>query len=247
LSFRLHNAVIFGLFRNFHLFSQAQQKIFLGKYRHKRSFVAGLYLLDFGEFPGSLAKDQSLVTFLFFGLIRQNKGLEFLIEAGNALAERARGFRILIAGECMETVDYGSMIRHPRVFDLRLGMVPNSDIPRLFSEADFLVLPYRDVTQSGPLMIALRYGLPVIASDLAGFREYVEPGETGFLFEPCNSHDLCLAMERILALSMQEREQMHLNVLSFSGQRVSLEKIIESYRCFFEDLSNESGQRVTQN
>jgi glycosyltransferase involved in cell wall biosynthesis len=237
LGFRLHNAVIFTLFKNFHLFSHTQQRIFLERYRHKKSFVAGLYLLDFGEFPKSGAKDPSLITFLFFGLIRHNKGLEFLIEAGNALANRARGFRVLIAGECKEIVDYRSMVRYPEVFDLRFGMIPNSDIPKLFSEADCLVLPYRDVTQSGPLMIALRYGLPIIASDLPGFREYIVPGETGYLVEPCNADALCGAMAKVLFLSTKERQQMRTNISSYCKQQISLEKIVESYRCFFESVS----------
>ena len=43
------------------------------------------------------------------------------------------------------------------------------------------MLPYQDVAQSGPHMIAYNYNLPVIASDIEGFAERVEDGENSFL------------------------------------------------------------------
>jgi glycosyltransferase involved in cell wall biosynthesis len=235
--FRLLNAAVFGLFKNFHVFSQNQHRILLEKYPGKRSFVAGMYLKDFGEAPTLKDTHRDSVTFLFFGSIRYNKGLEFLIQAGDKLAERTDKFRILIAGDSEEGKDYSALMEHPEVFDLRIGNVANDDVPGLFSEADFLVLPYRDVTQSGPLMIAYRYGLPVIASDLPGFREFIVPGETGFLFEPCNVEALTSAMEKVLALTESDRRELRSGVLSYAARTFSLDKIVGSYRAFFDALS----------
>jgi glycosyltransferase involved in cell wall biosynthesis len=235
-AYRLLNSATFTLFKNFHFFSQNQHRIFLEKYPRKHSFVAGMYTKDFGGGPSPGDRNPGPVTFLFFGSIRYNKGLEFLIQAGNRLAERTSKFRVLIAGESEEATDFSASLEHPGVFDVRLGVVPNGDIPKLFSESDFLVLPYRDVTQSGPLMIAFRYGLPVIASDLPGFREYILPGETGFLFEPCNVEALTGAMEEVLALNERERREMRSRVLSYAARSFSLDTIVESYRTFFDEL-----------
>ena len=235
--YRFLNAATFVLFKNFHFFSQNQQQIFLEKYPGKRSFVAGMYLKDFGEYHAPKDRDPGSVTFLFFGNIRYNKGLEFLIEAGNKLAERADNFRILIAGDSEEAQDYAALMEHPAVFDLRLGTVANDDIPGLFSEADFLVLPYRDVTQSGPLMIAYRYGLPVIASDLPGFRECIVPGETGFLFEACNAEALAGVMGKVLAMTDGDRRALRSRVLAYAAGSFSLDKIVGTYRAFLDGVS----------
>ncbi len=236
-TYRFLNRATFGLFRNFHFFSQNQQRIFLGMHPRKRSFVAGMYLKDFGASPAPGERDPEKVTFLFFGSIRYNKGLEFLIQAGNLLARKTDRFRILIRGESEEPDGYPALMTHPGVFDYRPGSVASGDIPGLFSGADFLVLPYRDVTQSGPLMIAYRYGVPVIASDLPGFRESVIPGETGFLFEPCNAGALAGVMEQALALTEQERLNLRSGVLSYAARTFSLDNIAGSYRAFFRSLN----------
>jgi glycosyltransferase involved in cell wall biosynthesis len=78
--------------------------------------------------------------------------------------------------------------------------------------------------------------LPVIASDLPGFREYILPGETGFLFEPCNVEALTGAMEKVLALNERERREMRSRVLSYAARSFSLDTIVESYRTFFDEL-----------
>jgi glycosyltransferase involved in cell wall biosynthesis len=233
-AYRFLNAAAFGLFKNFHFFSQNQQRIFAGKHPGKKSFVAGMYLKDFGEPRTPDDNDRALVTFLFFGSMRYNKGLEFLIQAGNTIAKRTGNFRIHIAGECENPEEYLALIEQNDVFEFRPGTVANDDIPGLFSGADFLVLPYRDVTQSGPLMIAYRYGLPVIASDLPGFRECVVPGETGFLFEPCNAEALAGVMEQVLALSEEDRRRLRAGVLSYAAGNFSLDNIVGSYRAFFD-------------
>jgi glycosyltransferase involved in cell wall biosynthesis len=239
-AYRFLNAASFSLFKNFHFFSQNQHRIFLQRHPRKASFVAGMYLKDFGESPARGKTDPERVTFLFFGWIRFNKGLEFLIGAGNRLAGTTGRFRILIAGESEDSRDYRALVEHPEVFDLRIGPVASDDIPGLFSEADFLVLPYRDVTQSGPLMIAYRYGVPVIASDLPGFRECVIPGETGFLFEPCNAAALEAVMEQVLALTDEDRRRLRSGVASYAARNISLEKIVGSYRSFFDAVGGQS-------
>lgn len=58
--------------------------------------------------------------------------------------------------------------------------IDDEEIPELFTKSDYLVLPYEDVAQSGPHMIAYNYNLPVIASDIDGFKERVVDGENGF-------------------------------------------------------------------
>jgi glycosyltransferase involved in cell wall biosynthesis len=67
-----------------------------------------------------------------------------------------------------------------------------------FARADIVVLPYRHVTGSGVVPVAMRYARPVIASDLPGFRETVVPGVTGWLAHPQDTgHLASLIRERL--------------------------------------------------
>ena len=60
--------------------------------------------------------------------------------------------------------------------------IDDCEVAEFFAKHDFLMLPYQDVAQSGPHMIAYYYNLPVIASDIEGFNERVVDVVFGFLF-----------------------------------------------------------------
>ncbi len=77
---------------------------------------------------------------------------------------------------------YQPLIKYGDAFELDIRRIEESEIPKLFGESHYLVLPYKSVTQSGPLRIAYGYNVPVIASDLDGFKESVVEDVTGLLF-----------------------------------------------------------------
>ncbi len=61
--------------------------------------------------------------------------------------------------------------------------------------ADVMVLPYKDIFQSGVLFLAYSFGLPVVATDVGSFREEIVEGQTGFVCNPCDSSDLAMALQ----------------------------------------------------
>jgi glycosyltransferase involved in cell wall biosynthesis len=142
-----HNLVL-KIFRNYHLYSENQELIFRKNHKTKNILVAKLYLKDFGKPRGLIPKNPEMLNFLFFGSVRHNKGLEFLIEAGNMLAKDFSNFKITIAGNSTEKENYQKMIQFPDRFNIRFEIIPNAEIADYFTNSDFLVLPYRDVTQS---------------------------------------------------------------------------------------------------
>lgn len=119
---------------------------------------------------------------LFFGFIRQYKGLDLLIEA---IAMLPPDHWLVIAGE-----PYGDMtaiqalISKPgvreRVVD-RIRYIPDNEVPLYFSAADVVVLPYRNATQSGITAIAQHFEVPVIATDVGGLKELVAHERTGLI------------------------------------------------------------------
>jgi glycosyltransferase involved in cell wall biosynthesis len=65
--------------------------------------------------------------------------------------------------------------------------------------ADVLVLPYKEIFQSGVLFLAYSFGLPVVATDVGSFREEIVEGNTGFLCKPGDPAELAKAIETYFA------------------------------------------------
>jgi glycosyltransferase involved in cell wall biosynthesis len=125
---------------------------------------------------------------LYFGMIRKYKGVPCLVEAFNRFPQDiARHSRLLIAGEDWgDETSLASMIDsspYKGQITYRPQFVPDDMIPRYFSAADVVVLPYLRTAGSGVANIALAYGKPIITSDLETMRECLKDYE-GAMFTP---------------------------------------------------------------
>ncbi|MDL2241775.1 glycosyltransferase [Bacteroidales bacterium OttesenSCG-928-L03] len=134
-----------------------------------------------------LGLDPERKTLLFFGLIRDYKGLDLLIDAFGQLDD---SYQLIIAGE-----SYGSFDKYEKQIDAlpnkerikqMIHYISEKDVPGLFSAADLLVLPYRSATQSGVIPLAYHYELPVVATDVGGLEETIIGAGTG-LVSPADS------------------------------------------------------------
>jgi glycosyltransferase involved in cell wall biosynthesis len=143
-------------------------------------------------------------TILFFGTIKPYKNVGTLIKAYAKLpADVRETVELRIAGspkmdveplrELAATLDVRSSVR----WDLRF--VPDSEVPRLFGDADLIVFPYDDIDQSGALLTALQYETPIVATDIAGFASVLTDGEHGYLVPPNDSAALADAMNEVLS------------------------------------------------
>jgi len=130
------------------------------------------------EAAARLGIDPQLHTLLFFGLIREYKGLDILIEAFGKLPG---GFQLVIAGEA-----YGPFDRYQSLIDAspareRIHVynryIKDSEVAPFFSAADLAVLPYRSATQSGISAVACHFEVPMVVTDVGGLRQAV--GDTG--------------------------------------------------------------------
>ncbi len=119
---------------------------------------------------------------LFFGFIRDYKGIDELLRSFSRLPEE---FHLVIAGEV-----YGNFDKYQAIIDdlklsekvtLCIRYIDDSEVPAFFSAADVCVLPYKSATQSGIVQIAYNFNLPVIATDRGGLSEMISDNKTGLI------------------------------------------------------------------
>ena len=142
-----------------------------------------------------LAADDRVL--LFFGYVRDYKGLDVILDAMPAILERMK-VKLLVVGE------FYNNEQHYREQVARLGIgnyvlfhsdyVPNEEVGVFFSAADVMTLPYKSATQSGIIQIAYNFHRPVIATDVGGLGEVVITGRTGTMVPPERPHALAEAV-----------------------------------------------------
>lgn len=135
---------------------------------------------------GLAASDKAI---LFFGRITPYKGLEYLIAGFRKALASVTGLRLVIAGRPDQCEDYWRAIREDIQNEVRKGQIllraefiPDTETEIYFKAADVLVLPYREIYQSGVLILAKSFGLPVLASDAGSLKDSVLEGQNGFTF-----------------------------------------------------------------
>ncbi|NLJ07198.1 MAG: glycosyltransferase [Sphingobacteriales bacterium] len=128
----------------------------------------------------NIPEDRKII--LFFGFIRDYKGLDILIEAMTKLPE---DYFLLIAGEVYgDDNKYTGLIRHYGIEEkvqANLRYIADHEVSLFFSASDVNVLPYRSATQSGILSIAYHFEVPVVVTDTGSLKDSVEPEGTGLI------------------------------------------------------------------
>lgn len=156
----------------------------------------------------ALGIDENRRTMLFFGLVRNYKGLRHLIEAMPGVLKEM-DCRLLVVGEFyddkasyLELIDRLELRDHIMVVD---RYVPNEEVGRYFRAADVAVLPYTSATQSGIVQIAFGLGTPVIVTRVGGLPEVVEDGRTGLVVAPASAEALVEAIVRYYDSGLEDR------------------------------------------
>ncbi|MDE5696997.1 MAG: glycosyltransferase [Lachnospiraceae bacterium] len=137
---------------------------------------------------------------LFFGFVREYKGLKYLIQAMPLIIKRVADIKLLIVGDFSSEESkrqYEDMIAqtgsgdHIAIYD---GYIPDKEVEKFFAACDIVVLPYISATQSGIAQIAYGFEKPVLATRVGGLPDVVINGETGYLIEPQNPEQIAGAV-----------------------------------------------------
>ena len=125
---------------------------------------------------------------LFFGFVRQYKGVDILLKAMADQRIKEKGFLLLIAGEFYDDeTTYLDIIKEEGLQEqviVHNKFISEENIKFYFSAADVLIQPYRHATQSGVTPLALNFNLPMIVTNVGGLTESVVDKKTGLVTEP---------------------------------------------------------------
>lgn len=207
----------YNKFLYFHFYSKQQYELFLGEHPvGHHVFFTPMPIKDFGA-PNDKYRieKKGKRVFTLFGNLREYKRPDLFINAANAINDPRTIF--LIIGSCDEKKweEYKVLINSETIkADIRY--IDNDEISDIFTLSDFLVLPYDDATQSGPVMIAVNYGLPLIASKQPIFESIID--ENGFLFEKGSLEDLIKVLRKAISLDDKELKKMKGAQLEFRNR-----------------------------
>lgn len=129
--------------------------------------------------------DAESKVLLFFGFVREYKGLKHLLRALPQVIEQLDDVKLLVVGDFADDKQYYlDMISELHIanhIEIHDGYVPDKEVEKFFAASDVVVLPYESATQSGIVQIAYGFEKPVIATNVGGLPEVVLDGKTGYI------------------------------------------------------------------
>ncbi len=148
------------------------------------------------ERSGFVRDENDSFRVLFFGRIFPYKGLKYLLEARSSVLKRAPNVQFTIAGrgdisELLPLVENGSNTTVLNRF------VPDAETAKLFIDADVVVLPYIEASESGVAAIATGFGLPVIATDVGELPDTITHMRNGLIVRSRDAGSLADAITRL--------------------------------------------------
>lgn len=175
-----------------------------------------------------LALNENERYILFFGFIRDYKGLDLLLHAMNTTQIRKLGIKLLIAGEFYGNEEkYHSLIKELDVGDnlvLRTNFIPNSEVCLYFCSSDLVVQPYKHATQSGVTQIAYHFNKPMITTNVGGLSEMIPDGKVGYVVDP-EPHQISNSIVKYFS---ENRESQFVNNIQEEKKRFSWAGLISA-------------------
>lgn len=137
------------------------------------------------EARGILEIHADAPVLLFFGFVREYKGLQYLLDALKAVREQIKDIQLWVVGDFgedkaayMEQIVRNGVENSITVVE---GYIPDCEVEKYFAACDLVVLPYISATQSGIVQIAYGFEKPVVVTDVGGLPEVVIDGKTGYI------------------------------------------------------------------
>ncbi len=169
---------------------------------------------------------------LFFGFVREYKGLKYLLQAMPEILNKL-DVRLVIAGEFWEDKD--SYLKQIDALEIASKVtivdryIPNEEMPAYFRASDLVAMPYVSVSGSGLVQLAFGFDKPVVVSRIGALAEIVQDKITGFLVSPECPAEIAGAVVHFF--SECSREDMHAAIKE-DRKRFSWDVLIKAIESF---------------
>lgn len=169
-------------------------------------FMPVFDFFEYGNTNNFLPDETKQFRLLFFGAIRPYKGVDVLLRGFAIALKDLPNMKLIIAGEYFyqdhtdSIMDLAAHLNITHAVTFINEYIANEHISELIHKADALVFPFRSITQSASLTLAIANGKPSIVSKLQAFKEIIKEGETGCLFKTGSPEDLASAIVRFYNL-----------------------------------------------
>lgn len=184
----------------------------------------------------NLGLDPDYKYLLFFGFIRDYKGLDWLLTAFADPGLRKFRCKLLVAGEYYTAPEkYEQLIKTYQMEDLvvlHTKFIDDNMIPSYFGAADLVVQPYKSATQSGVTQIAYHYETPMLVTEVGGLGEIVPNGVVGYSVAP----DPASISKALLDFLEKGRSEEFVKNIRIEKKRFSWQRMVETFENLDEEI-----------
>lgn len=176
---------------------------------------------------------------LFFGLVREYKGLKHLLRAMPDIIQYDSNIVLYVVGDFgSNKEDYLSIINENKIADnVRIvdGYVPDKEVEKYFAASDIVVLPYESATQSGVVQIAYGFDKPCLVTKVGGLPDVVIDGKTGYVVEPFNPRAISNA---VINFYKENKEQEFISGVQSEAYKYDWDRMNEAIQTLYNDIND---------
>ncbi len=193
--------------------------------------------MDKEEGRRQLGVSEDEKVLLFFGFIREYKGLKHLLRALPLLREKTDNVKLLVVGDFgSDKEEYMELIKElsiDEMLEIHDGYIPDREVEKYFAASDLVVLPYESATQSGIVQIAYGFEKPVVVTAVGGLPDVVRNEKTGYVVVSKSPEALTNAIVRYFSEGKERefRENIKREAYKYSWDRMTeyIQKFLAEY------------------
>ena len=177
---------------------------------------------------------------LFFGFIRDYKGLDLLLEAfADSFFEKNK-IKLIVAGEFYaDASKYLKLIEDLNIQNsvvLKTDYIPNSEVENFFNAADIVAQPYKSATQSGVTQIGYHFNKPMLVTDVGGLSEIIPNGKAGYVVPP----DAEKIKNALTDFFRNNRAKTFIETVKKEKERFSWDKMAQTIYSLYKELKSDT-------
>jgi glycosyltransferase involved in cell wall biosynthesis len=198
----------------------------------------------FGHFGNPMSKEEARNTLglavqdkviLFFGFIRQYKGLDLLLKAMATNEIKEAHIKLMVVGEFYEDAQpYYDMIASLGIGEqviMHNEFVPDAEVKKYVCAADFIIQPYKQATQSGVTPLAYHFEKPMLVTNVGALPDTVPDGKVGVVVEP-NEDAIAKGILKLYSMGTS----YFTPYLQSEKQKYSWENLVDNFLHLFQKI-----------